>query len=135
MKIELTFIAAILCLVILIFGCVQTPSLERGTLSGRITIGPICPVERYPPDPRCQPTNETYKAWQLYVWNLDKTKKIVPIEPELNGSYVVQLPIGKYIIDLEKENQRFGARNLPATIEIKANETTSLDINIDTGIR
>ncbi|MEK6981590.1 MAG: hypothetical protein AABX38_01545 [Candidatus Micrarchaeota archaeon] len=135
MKLKLIFLALVFSILLLIFGCVQTIPLEKGTLNGRITIGPICPVERYPPDPRCQPTNETYKAWQLYVWNLDQTTKIAIIKPELSGSYNLQLPVGKYLIDLEKQNQRFGAGNLPATIEIKPNQTTNLDIDIDTGIR
>ncbi len=47
--------------IISISGCIQQQNRisEKGFLEGKITIGPLCPVEKFPPDPRCQPTEET----------------------------------------------------------------------------
>lgn len=107
-----------------------------GNLTGKVSIGPLCPVERIPPDPGCQPTQETYNAWPIAVWTTDKTTKIVSIAVAADGTFNVQLRPGEYVVDLDKE-QAFGlgGRNLPATVTIKPRETTTLDINIDTGIR
>lgn len=109
------------------------PEVKTGVLRGKVTIGPLCPVERMPPDPNCQPTEATYRAWQIAVYTLDKKTKITQIEPNLDGSYQIGLPAGKYLIDFEQE-QAFG-RSLPTTVIIKKDETKVLNIDIDTGIR
>lgn len=121
--------------IILIGGCIQQQNRtsEKGFLEGKVTIGPLCPVERYPPDPRCQPTEETYKAWPIAVYTPDKNTKVAQVEPLVNGTYKIELPAGEYTVDLEKQHM-FG-KNLPATVIINKGETTTLDINIDTGIR
>ena len=124
--------------IILISGCIQQQNQipknsEKGFLEGKITIGPLCPVESYPPDPRCQPTEETYKAWPIAVYTSDKKTKVAQIEPLINGTYKIELPGGEYIVDLEKQHM-FG-KNLPATVIIKKGEITMLNIDIDTGIR
>ncbi len=33
----------------------QMQIVEKGFLEGKVTIGPLCPVETVPPDPACQP--------------------------------------------------------------------------------
>ncbi len=124
--------------IILISGCIQQQNQvpknsEKGFLEGKVAIGPLCPVESYPPDPRCQPTEETYKAWPIAVYTSDKKTKIARIEPLINGTYKIELPGGEYVVDLEKQHM-FG-KNLPATVIIKKGEITVLNINIDTGIR
>ncbi len=120
--------------VILISGCIrQNQVSEKGFLEGKVTIGPLCPVERNPPDPRCQPTEETYKAWPIAVYTPDKETKVAQIEPLVNGTYKVELPVGEYVVDLEKQHM-FG-KNLPAAVTIKKGEITTLNIDIDTGIR
>jgi hypothetical protein len=126
-------IISFLAISVIINGC--TGQSGKGVLAGKVTIGPICPVEKYPPDPNCQPTAETYEAWPVWVWNADKSAKVVQIQPEIDGSYKSELPVGIYIIDLGIQNNGIGGSNLPVQIVINSNQTTSLDINIDTGIR
>ena len=129
-------LTALIITLILISGCTQQPAkpLEKGFLEGKITIGPICPVERFPPDPNCEPKEETYTAWQIAIWTSDERKKVAQIQPDLNGTYKLELPVGTYVVDFEKE-QHFGGNNLPATIAIDSGKTTVLNIDIDTGIR
>jgi len=122
--------------IIFISNSIQHPNnkiAEKGFLEGKISIGPLCPVERIPPSPRCQPTEATYKAWQVAVWTADKKTKIVQIQPNLNGSYKIELPAESYIVNFEKRH--LFSKNLPASINIKPHETTTLNISIDTGIR
>jgi hypothetical protein len=127
---------AILVLAIaLITGCAKLTNNETGLLEGVILIGPLCPVETVPPDPACQPTAETYKAYPLGVYSSDGTKKIASILPNLDGSYITELYPGTYKVVLEKEQQGPGSSNLPADITISSNDVTVLNINIDTGIR
>ena len=108
---------------------------DTGLLKGVINIGPICPVERIPPDPACLPTAETYKAYPVSVWTSDGQKKLQEINPELNGTYKSELLPGNYLIILDKKQYGVGSSNLPAKVSIMANDTTLLNINIDTGIR
>ncbi len=114
-----------------IFGLSNT-----GVLKGKISIGPICPVETIPPRPECLPTAETYKAWQTSVWNQSKTKIITDIVPALDGTYSVGLPVGKYVVDFKTaQSKGVGGNNLPISIDIVKGDTVDLNINIDTGIR
>ena len=111
----------------------QIQPFEQGFLEGKVTIGPLCPVEKFPPDPACEPTEDTYKAWPIVVWTADKKTKIAKIQPELNGNYKIDLPEGSYIVALDKKH-RFGM-NLPVPINIEPGKTLTLHIDIDTGIR
>lgn len=106
---------------------------QNGFLQGKITIGPLCPVERIPPDERCQPTAETYAAWPIAVYSLNQEIKISDIKPDVAGFYKVELPAGTYIVNFERQTPF--ARSLPETVIIKEGETTIFDIDIDTGIR
>ena len=119
--------------ILLVGSCHTNTAEETGTLSGKISIGPICPVESIPPNPACLPTQATYDNWPVYVWSMDKKEKIALLQPLLNGIYTLKLPVGNYIIDLDK--QHIFGKNVPTTLSIKSNETTVFDVNIDTGIR
>ena len=124
--------------IVLLSGCSKsnvTQEKETGFLQGKISIGPLCPVERFPPDPNCQPTQETYKAWPIAVWTDNKKAKIAQLTPNINGTFSLELAAGTYVVDIDKEQNMFGARNLPATVTIAVNSNTTFDIDIDTGIR
>ena len=118
-------------------GCTKQEEMptEKGYLKGKISIGPLCPVEHNPPDPGCLPTAETYKAWPIDIFNAGGEVKIARIQPELNGNYISELFAGEYLVDLENPQSGPGSSNLPVTVYISANDTTILDVNIDTGIR
>jgi len=118
-----------------ILSCRKNVTQVTGFLEGVISIGPICPVERIPPDPACLPTAETYKAYPVSVWTSNGNRKIVLINPALDGSYSTELAPGNYLVILEKKMNMVGGSNLPVEVSIKSQEKTILNINIDTGIR
>lgn len=122
---------------VLMPGCdkLQSFSGDNGFLEGVIDIGPICPVERIPPDPGCLPTAETYKAYPVSIWTADGSRKIKLINPSLDGTYLTELSPGNYLVILEKDRNKLGMSNLPLHVSIMPKEYTLLDINIDTGIR
>jgi hypothetical protein len=118
-------------------GCdkLQSFSGDNGFLEGVINIGPICPVQRDPPDPGCQPTAETYKAYPVSIWTADGKRKIKLISPALDGTYRTELAPGNYLVILERDQSKIGVSNLPLNVSIVPKEYTLLDVNIDTGIR
>ncbi len=75
----------------------------------------------------------TYDAWPIVIWTTDKKTKIAIIDPDLDGNYLIDLPKGSYLVDLDKQH-RFN-KSLPAVIIVEPNETSLLNIDIDTGIR
>jgi len=117
-------------LLIFIISCSNT-TVGNGYLEGKVSIGPLCPVERDPPDPSCMLTKETYDAWPLYVF--DDGNKLAKIEPDAEGYFRVELPPGNYVVDLDKETRFRGG--LPVEIVIKSDEIVKLEISLDTGIR
>ena len=119
---------------IFVSGC-EKSNENHGYLAGIITIGPICPVEKIPPDPGCLPTAETYKAYPVSVYSSDGKNKIAQLNPSLDGSYTSEIPAGNYLVILEKPQNIIGGSNLPASVSINSKDTTKLFINIDTGIR
>lgn len=109
---------------------------SNGFLSGMISIGPLCPVEQYPPDSACLPTMDTYRAWATAVYSPDKKKKLFTIIPNIKGIFLDSLPAGNYIIDYDTlRGLVIGSSNLPIPFKIMKGDTTNVSINIDTGIR
>ncbi len=110
-------------------GCKST----RGYLSGKVTIGPLCPVEKIPPDPNCQATVETYNSWPIAIFNSDGIN-VKTITGDATGSFNLELAPGEYTIDLENK-PGVGGSNLPKRVKISLGETQEISIDIDTGIR
>lgn len=114
----------------------QTIVSGNGVLKGKISIGPICPVETIPPSPQCLPTRDTFNTFATAVWTTDIKTKLLTIVPNLDGTYLVDLPAGDYIIDFDvAKTNGVGGSNLPSPVTITSKDTTKLDISIDTGIR
>jgi len=112
--------------------CVRTGD---GVLEGHVSIGPLCPVERIPPEPGCQPTEETYKAHKLIVYGLDESGAEYTAGEFIggpDGNYSIPLPAGSYVVRTENVG-RLGS--FEAAVSVTAGETSSLDVDIDTGIR
>jgi hypothetical protein len=120
---------------ILMSACDKEKGLNPGWLEGTISIGPICPVEKIPPDPACMPTAETYKAYPVSVYTSDGKVKITQINPSLDGIFSTELQPGNYQVVLQTANKYIGGSNLPAEVSIVSHEKTMLSISIDTGIR
>lgn len=132
---RLFFITGILIVSLFNNGCDKKENQIPGFLEGKISIGPICPVERVPPDPACLPTAETYKAYPVSVWTSNGKRKVAQINPSLDGTFTAEVAAGNYLVILENGQNRIGSSNLPVEISIISRNITTLNINIDTGIR
>ena len=106
---------------------------EFGTLEGQVSIGPLVPVMREGEEPPT-PAPEVYAAREIVVYKKNGVTEFTRLGIDSNGWYQGELPVGIYVIDIN----RIGidsAADLPLEIEIKSNSVTTLDIDIDTGIR
>ncbi len=75
-----------------------TGNENLGRIEGRVTIGPLCPVERIPPDPRCSPKPELFAAVKVRI--LTTAGELVRlVDLDDSGNYAVELESGSYLVD------------------------------------
>ena len=112
---------------------VPSPLVKPGALAGHVSIGPLTPVQRVGvPEPTVPP--EVYAARQVIIYHSDGQKEVTRLKLDANGNYSVTLAPGQYVVNMARTGIG-GARDLPATVTITSNLTTTLDISVDTGIR
>jgi hypothetical protein len=111
--------------------CGQGVSGAQGTISGDVVAGPMCPVERAdtpcPPQPVTdrQVTIETTSGATAAITMTDGTGRFsVNVAP---GSYVVHVLAGPGMLGLRQET--------PGGVTVTANQTSTIHIELDTGIR
>jgi hypothetical protein len=105
-----------------------------GYLAGHATIGPLQPVER--PGQQATPPPAVCTARALTVLTADGLTAVTTFNLQPDCTFRVALAPGTYVIRLAGQQNGPGrARNLPQTIQIAADQTTNLDVGIDTGIR
>jgi len=108
------------------------PTSGLGTISGKVTIGPLCPVEPCP-----DPVPDIYSSRKLILTPLLQPERIAPIYVQLDadGSFEATVNAGIYAVNLT-DCTFLGCRNvLPRIVTVRPNETTTVNIDIDTGIR
>jgi hypothetical protein len=112
--------------------CAQKINEEFGVISGKVTIGPICPVEKI--GEPCPVPASAYTSRQVIAY--DQTGKNVVQKTYFNpnGTFAFALPAGTYVIDIFKTGIE-RSPDLPITVTVKAGETVRVDFSIDTGIR
>jgi len=139
-------------LIIIIFGTIlsfacenstNNTTLKTGILEGKVTIGPLCPVEP------CNLTPEQiaaiYEARKIIIYEKSSLSKIAEIQLNADGEYSVALDPGQYIVDVSDANgtvlpldlsqrPQFG-NAIPQEAELFSDQTTISDFDIDTGIR
>ena len=111
-------------------GCIQAAS-GTGTLTGNVSIGPLCPVE-----PCTVSHDRLVAAYEARPITISTTggSGISTVIADPDTGYRVVLKPGTYIVDIPHQGVG-GSRELPRTVTIRSGETVRLDISIDTGIR
>lgn len=103
---------------------------EVGYVTGHITIGPFCPVERV--GVPCPVPAEAYSSREVIVYASDKIRILKKGAIDANGNYKITLPSGNYWLQINPAGIGAGEKKF---VTIISPETTTVDFNIDTGIR
>lgn len=108
------------------------PTSGQGTISGKVTIGPLCPVEPCP-----DPVPDIYSSRKLILQPLLQSEKTIPIYIQLDadGSFQAAVNAGIYAVNLTDCTFLGCTYVLPRIVTVRPNETTTINIDIDTGIR
>ena len=128
--------AALLLLLPLIAFCTSVVSEDgpSGILTGRVSIGPICPVERE--GEPCPVPPDLYAGVEVVVESLATGRLVAREALDAQGRYRMELPAGSYRVELEHRlGIDRGASERPRIARVEPSETTVLDFEIDTGIR
>jgi hypothetical protein len=122
------------CAALSLSGCVASPvASDNGTLSGNVTVGPLSPVEKV----GVSPPPDVFTSRHLIVYTAGGDTKVadVPIRAAgLHGAYSISLMPGTYVLDVPHTGVGH-ASPLPKTIIIESGKATTVDVDIDTGIR
>lgn len=107
-------------------GTSPTTRLTLGVVTGRVTAGPTCPVERvgHPCPPRPVVAEVQARA---------EARVVASARSGADGTYGLELPGGTYSIVAVTKNML--PRCVPRTVTVTAAHTTTGDITCDTGIR
>ena len=103
----------------------------NGTLTGKVSIGPLCPVE-----PCTVPHDRLIAAYAARPITISTPTGtvITTVTADPESGYTVALKPGTYVVDITHQGIG-GSPELPKTVTIRNGETVLLDISIDTGIR
>ncbi len=137
-KLTIYFGVTILLLIAaaIVSGCASQGQAGTGILTGKVTVGPLTPVERVGVTPPV-PNPEVFTSRKLLLYEADGRTPIEEIAIQAAGYYGVYnvtLPSGTYVLGYPKQGVG-GAKGLPATVTVEAGKTTVFDVDIDTGIR
>lgn len=100
-----------------------------GILSGRVTRGPLSPVEI-----AGRPDADQVVGAQIDIRRSDGTRSF-SVKTDPNGAYNALLPPGTYTVTMPSLYGAMFNKDLPATVTIVSGQQTRLDIHLDTGIR
>jgi hypothetical protein len=105
------------------------PAPAGGGVRGTAHVGPTCPVERTPPDPAC--ADRPYVG--VLVVESVGGNRIATATTDAAGRFSLPLPPGSYQLRLDA-NMAY-PRLAPQPFTVRADEWTTLDLALDSGIR
>jgi Carboxypeptidase regulatory-like domain len=102
------------------------------SVAGRVVAGPICPVQRLPPDPAC--ADRPVAGAVLLVTDAGGTE-VGRATSDANGEFAIPLPPGSYLLTPQPVVGLMGtARPIQFTVTA-GGSPANLDVTYDTGIR
>ncbi len=104
-----------------------------GVLQGTVSVGPLTPVERVGV-PTPTPSPQVYTSRGIDIFKSDGKTLVSSLNFNPDGTYRIELAPGTYVIKLQNFGMGF-SKELPKEVRIQNGQTTTLNIDIDTGIR
>lgn len=109
------------------------PGAATVHLSGRATAGPVCPVERVPPDPACAPRpvpNATL------IVTTAAGVAVSQVRTAADGSFSFDVPDGRYrLVPQAVQGLMGGGQPIDFTVRVGEPPPPPLNVSYDTGIR
>jgi hypothetical protein len=99
---------------------------------GKVTIGPVCPVERE--GVPCVVPPETYTSREIAVYRADGETLVARQNIKPDGTYRFELDDGLYVLK-QIPSGMDKSEKLPYQFTIRQNSDIQFDFSIDTGIR
>jgi hypothetical protein len=111
-------------------GTLTVPSNYAGpAIAGRALAGPVCPVERSPPDPGCSP--RPVAGTEIRV--LQGGDEVTRTSTDSLGRFLVMVGAGTYVVEPQPVQGLLGTP-APVTVVIGSSRV-EVDLAYDTGIR
>lgn len=107
-------------------------AVEMGIVSGKVSIGPICPVEQA--GVPCPVPAEAYTSREVILYSSDGVAIVKRMNFLANGTYSFEVKPGTYILNIPRQGID-SSSELPKTIIVNSGKTTEFNFSIDTGIR
>jgi hypothetical protein len=104
----------------------------KSGIAGRATLSPTCPVETYPPDPKCAPRG--FQAVIRVVRRADG-KTMRKAQTDRNGRFRIRLGAARYRVSARPAGGGQLPRCPTRAVTVKKNEFASLTFRCDSGIR
>jgi hypothetical protein len=117
---------------VVLFSNQKKTTQGSGTIVGKVTVGPICPVERV--DVPCPVPPEAYTSREVILYESDGTTIVERMHFASDGTYRFSVPAGTYVISIPQEGVG-GSSEVPKTLTVQEGETVEFNFSIDTGIR
>ena len=109
---------------------VATSTTSGSGVSGTVSLGPTCPVQRIPPDPTC--ADKPY-ATAVVVYRAGSKSPLMMGNSDATGAFSFSLQPGSYTLAVS--NGTTIPHCTPVNIKIIANTYATTTISCDTGIR
>lgn len=103
----------------------------QGTLVGDVSAGPTCPVESS--DHPCPP--KPVPNARVTIETPSGSAVVATATTDAQGHFSVSLPPGDYRVRIEPGKGGLPRQDQPENVTIRAGATTSVKIELDTGIR
>ncbi|MFL5648518.1 MAG: carboxypeptidase-like regulatory domain-containing protein [Chloroflexota bacterium] len=122
-------------LVLLMAGCagggVGVSPTPSGGIGGTVTAGPICPVEKVPPDPACaaRPVGGA-----VLIVREGSDGEVARATTSADGTFFIALPPGSYVVAPQDVEGFLGGAQ-EQSVEVAAGARSDIVLVYDTGIR
>ena len=110
----------------------KCPDIIMGTVKGKVTVGPICPVERE--GVPCPVPPDAYTSREVILYASDGITVVKSMHFFADGTYFFNVTPGTYVLNIPRQGIG-GSGDLPKTVTVKPGEMIEFNFSIDTGIR
>lgn len=121
-------------LIFLLFSqvCSAQKKSGSGTLTGSVSIGPMCPVEPCPSTP--ERLKQFYSGFRIVVSDA-KGKEVKKIPVDATGKFTAKLNPGTYYVEIKPVEGQSVNPVKSEKVNIKKGQISKVKLEYDTGIR